>query len=229
MTTMNKTPNNTFLLALGLLAALSLSGCPSGGGSDDSPAPPVDPPADPGGGGNHPPSLSGAPSPSTKVGEEWSFIPAASDPDGDALTFTVANQPVWTSFDESNGALSGEPQAEHEGNYPDIEISASDGAASDSLIFSVTVSQLGSGSVSLSWVPPTHNDDGSTLTDLASFKIHFGKSSGTYTEQVLIENPGITTYLVENLTPDTYYFATTAINSAGIESAYSGEAVVTVN
>src|SRR5690606_16008004 len=136
---------------------------------------------------------------------------------------------IWTDFDTSNGTLSGEPQAEHEGSYEGIAIVASDGQASDSLTFSVTVTQVASGSVSLSWVPPTHNDDGSALTDLASFKIHYGTSSGTYTEQILIENPGITTYVVENLTADTYYFATTAINSVGIESAYSGEAVATVN
>lgn len=202
-------------------------GCSSGGG-DDSAAPPADPPADPGS-GNNPPTLSGTPASSTKVGESWSFTPDASDPDGDALTFTIENQPGWTNFDESNGALSGEPQAGDEGSYEDIAISASDGEASASLSFSVTVAQVAAGSVSVSWVAPTHNDDGSVLTDLASFRIHYGKSPGNYSEQILIDNPGITTYVVENLTPDTYHFAATAINSEGVESDFSGEATVTVN
>jgi Putative Ig domain len=191
--------------------------------------PPADDPPDEPESDNSAPSLSGTPSSSTKVGEAWSFTPNASDADGDALTFAVENQPAWTDFNANNGALSGEPQEEHEGTYPDVAIIASDGMASDSLTFSLTVTRVAAGSVTVSWVPPTLNDDGSSLTDLASFKIHYGKSSGNYSEQILIENPGISTYLVENLTPDTYYFVTTAINSGGIESEYSEEAVVTIN
>jgi hypothetical protein len=228
MKTLVRSLQGTATLLCALIAALSLSGCPSGGGGENSGAPPVDPPTDPGG-GNSPPILSGTPSPSTKIGEAWSFTPVATDADGDTLTFTVENQPGWTSFDESNGALSGEPQAGDEGTYEDIAIAASDGEASDSLAFSVAVTQVAAGSVSLSWAAPTHNDDGSALTDLASFRIYYGKTPGNYSEQILIENPGITTYLVENLTPDTYHFAATAINSGGVESGYSGEATVTVN
>jgi hypothetical protein len=39
----------------------------------------------------------------------------------------------------------------------------------------------------------------------------------------------MTTYVVENLSPDTYYFAATAFNESGVESRYSGEAVKTLN
>lgn len=228
MKTLVRSLQGTATLLCALTAALSLSGCPSGGGGEDPAAPPVDPPTDPGG-GNNPPTLSGTPSASTKIGEAWSFTPVATDADGDTLTFTVENQPGWTNFDASNGSLSGEPQPEDEGVYEDIAIAASDGEASDSLTFSVAVTQVAAGSVSLSWAAPTHNNDGSVLTDLASFRIHYGKVPGNYSEQILIENPGITTYVVENLTPDTYYFAATAINSGGVESDYSGEAIMTIN
>jgi hypothetical protein len=41
--------------------------------------------------------------------------------------------------------------------------------------------------------------------------------------------PTISTYIVENLLPDTYYVVATAINASGIERRYSDEAVKTVN
>ena len=89
---------------------------------------------------------------------------------------------------------------------------------------SVTVNQVGFGSATLSWTPPTQNTDGSPLTDLASYKIYYGNESGNYQTTIQIDNPGITIYVVENLTPNTYYFVMTAINSSGVESGFSNEA-----
>ena len=40
--------------------------------------------------------------------------------------------------------------------------------------FSITVTQVGLGSMSLSWTPPTQNTDGSALTDLAGYKLYYG-------------------------------------------------------
>ena len=34
----------------------------------------------------------------------------------------------------------------------------------------------------LTWDPPTTNTDGTTLADLAGYKIYYGQSSGNYTE-----------------------------------------------
>ena len=87
----------------------------------------------------------------------------------------------------------------------------------------VTSNQVGSGSVTLSWTPPILNSDGSVLTDLASYKIYYGNGSGNYHTSIQIDNPGITIYVVERLTPNTYYFVLTAINISGVESSYSNE------
>ena len=38
---------------------------------------------------------------------------------------------------------------------------------------------------------------------------------------VTVNNPGLTSYVVGNLAPGTYYFAVTALNSAGAESPMS--------
>ena len=88
---------------------------------------------------------------------------------------------------------------------------------------SVTVNQVGIGSTTLSWTPPTQNSDGSPLTDLAGYKIYYGNESGNYHTSIHIDNPGIAIYVVENLTPNIYYFVLTAINSSGVESQFSNE------
>ena len=74
----------------------------------------------------------------------------------------------------------------------------------------------------LSWVPPTENTDGSPLTDLAGYKIYYGTTAGNYPNVITIDNPGIATYIIDNLPPGyTYYFVITSFDSFGQESEYS--------
>ena len=80
----------------------------------------------------------------------------------------------------------------------------------------------------LSWTAPTQNVDGSALTDLASFKVYYGNASRSYTQSLTI-NSATTTQWTLSLTPGTWYFAITATDSGGHESAYSNEATKTVN
>lgn len=92
-----------------------------------------------------------------------------------------------------------------------------------------TVAPALPGSVTLSWQPPTENSDGSPLLDLAGYNIYFGTSSNSYDNQIQVDNPGLSTYVVENLIPNTYYFSATAFNSSGNESAFSEEVIKVVN
>jgi len=179
---------------------------------------------------NNAPTISGNPPPAVIVGNNYTFTPIASDPDGDTLTFIIQNKPSWANFNASTGSLSGVANLGSEGTYANIGISVSDGSMSDSLPqFSIDVSQLALGSATLSWTPPTVNTDGSPLTDLAAYKIYYGTSPGSYPNQIRIDNPGISTYVVDNLVPNTYYFVSTSINSMGIESNYSNVASKAVN
>ncbi len=179
--------------------------------------------------GNSPPSLAGTPRSSTKIGEAYRFEPRATDPDGDPISFQIQNKPGWASFDRTTGEITGTPRQGDEGTYNNVKITASDGSASDSLAFSITVNQVATGSVTLSWTPPTENTDGSTLTDLAGYRIYYGLSEGDYPNRIALNNPGLTRYVVENLTADTYYFVATSVNGTGVESDYSNVAVRTVS
>lgn len=172
---------------------------------------------------NSAPVISGQPILAVVSGTSYDFRPTATDEDGDALTFSVSGKPSWASFDASTGRLYGTPDAGDVGAYSDINISVSDGQASDALApFSVSVDAIALGSVTLNWTLPTQNTDGTPLTDLAAIGLYWGREEGNYTESVTINNPGITTYVVENLEPGTWYFVSTAFNDDGIESEYSG-------
>lgn len=85
------------------------------------------------------------------------------------------------------------------------------------------------GAVTLNWTPPTENTDGTPLMNLAGYDIHYGTQSGDYPNSIPVDNPGLATYVVDNLTPGTYYFSVSAVNAAGTESPLSSEVALTVN
>jgi len=180
--------------------------------------------------GNTPPVISGTAPTGATIGQEYLFVPAATDADGDTLTFSITNSPAWATFDPTTGALSGMPVLGQSAVYDNITISVSDGGMEDSLpAFAINVAQVGLGSVTLSWTAPTQNEDGTPLMDLAAYKIYYGLSEGNYPNQIRIDNPGITMYVVDNLTPSTYFFVSTSINSTGMESSFSNVASKIVN
>ncbi|HEX9878392.1 MAG TPA: putative Ig domain-containing protein [Gammaproteobacteria bacterium] len=181
------------------------------------------------GGGNTPPQISGTPASQVMQGTAYQFQPSASDADGDLLLYTIVNRPSWATFNIVTGVLSGMPTAADVGTYSNIRISVSDGRDSTQLqAFSVTVQAVALGTATLSWAAPTENTDGGPLLDLAGYRIHWGQSSGNYSQTVDVMNPGITTYVVDNLTGGTYYFVATAIRAGGLESAFSNEASKTI-
>jgi hypothetical protein len=166
-----------------------------------------------------------------EVGRQYAFVPQASDAENGALTFSIASKPSWATFDEATGKLSGTPAASDVGVYEEIEISVSDGHSSAKLPkFAVMVAAAGSPiySVSLGWDVPLENDDGTPLTDLKSFRIHYGSASSDYSGTLEVNSASATHFVVEQLPAGTYYFAVTAVNSAGAESAYSAEVNTTI-
>ena len=156
---------------------------------------------------------------------QYAFTPEGSDPDGDLLTYRIANAPAWASFDPATGRLSGTPEPQHLGTTADIVISVSDGELSAALpAFTLTVQAVATGSATLSWLPPTANTDGSPLTNLAGYRVYWGTSAGEYPNSVTLNNAGLTRYVVTDLVPGTWFFAATALNSSGAESTFSDAA-----
>jgi hypothetical protein len=168
---------------------------------------------------NSAPVISGAPLTAAKAGTAYSFRPAASDPNGDTLTFAAANLPSWASFNGATGQLSGTPTAANVGSYSNIVITVSDGRATASLPgFAITVTDVSIGSATVSWTPPTQNTDGSSLTNLAGYRIYYGPSAAMLTQTIQVANAGMSTYVVQNLTEGTYYFSVRAYTTDGTES-----------
>lgn len=209
-------------LALGFLLACAVVGCKTGDQKTEAPAADAGgtPPSSP---GNNAPSISGTPVTTAKASLLYVFQPQASDPDGDPLVFEVRSKPDWATFDASTGRLEGTPPPGATGTYTGVQIVVSDGMITTALApFSISVLEPVSGSAELSWQPPTANDDGSPLSDLAGYVIHYGRSLGALDQSARIENPGITMYVVDDLTEGTWYFSLSAVNDAGVESRPTG-------
>jgi len=220
------------LLAILAVGSAALSGC---NGSDDA-ATGANATGTSGATGavlnNAPPTIQGSAITTATVGTVYSFQPKATDPNEQAITFSVTNKPAWATFNAGTGQLSGTPSAADVGSYGNIQIAASDGKTTVSLpAFAITVAAAvaGSSSVNLSWVAPTENSDGTPLTDLKGYKIHYGMESQNYTGAISVDNPTLTTYLVSTLPAGKYYFAVTALNASGLESSPSDEIAATFN
>ena len=208
-------------LAMWAAASLFLSGCfvdDLGGSGNKQPNQTPDPPA----AVNHAPTIAGTPTRTIVQGEFYEFMPSAADADDDELQFSIARKPAWANFDPATGRLWGTPGEQNVGNFTNIKISVSDGTDSATLeAFDVTVDPIAMGSATISWNPPTDNTDGTSLTDLAGYRIYYGRNADQLTRTIVVNNPGLTRYVVENLVPARWHFAMTSVNAAGRESARS--------
>ena len=147
------------------------------------------------------PIIGGSPATSVVAGSAYGFTPTASSPEGNPLTFSVANLPSWANFSSSTGRLSGAPSAASVGTFSNIVISVSDGTLSASLAsFAITVTapvyppptiggapatSVAAGAV-YSFTPSTTDPSGNPLTfsiqnlpSWAAFNAQSGILSGT--------------------------------------------------
>ena len=171
---------------------------------------------------NRAPVITGTPTTSLNVGSTYSFQPSASDADGNALTFSIQNRPAWATFSTSTGLLTGTPTSADVGTFANVTISVSDGTAIVSLpAFTITVAQVSTGSATVSWTAPTTNTDGSALTNLAGYRVAYGRAQDTLNQSASLTNASLSTYVVSNLASGTWYFAVYAVNSGGVESGVS--------
>lgn len=79
------------------------------------------------------PVITGAPATRIAVGKTYSFVPKASDSNGNLLIFSIVNKPAWASFNPGTGALTGTPVSTDVGTTTNILITVSNGVQSASL------------------------------------------------------------------------------------------------
>ena len=93
------------------------------------------------------------------------------------------------------------------------------------------VTNLWAGQVTLGWNHTTQNEDGSRLTNLSHYTLHYGTvSRGREDEPVDFQyqfttnvSKGQSSITLTNLNPGLYYFAITALDFSGQESKYAKE------
>ena len=149
---------------------------------------------------NHLPQISGTPTTAVQIDNLYSFTPTASDSDGDPLSFSIVNKPIWASFDTQTGTLRGTPGNADVGTTQGIVISVSDGTVSVSLpAFDITVKRTNhaptitgtpgtalDADTAYSFTPTASDSDGDTLVfgivnkpAWATFDEATGRLSGT--------------------------------------------------
>ncbi len=186
---------------------------------------------------NAPPVISGTPARTASSAADYQFRPVASDPDGDALRFSIANLPAWASFDAQSGLLSGRPRDIDRGSFGPITLSVSDGVHQVSLEpFQIDVATSASDAaavaergITLSWQPPTQNADGSPVAADLRYRVHIGTESRNYADAILLPEHEDLRYRIAPLAPGTYYLAMTTLTPDGIESEYSQEMTARLN
>jgi hypothetical protein len=172
---------------------------------------------------NRTPMVSGTPATSVSTGANYSFTPAATDADGDALVWSISGKPADAVFSPATGSLTWTP--DQPGTWSNIRITVTDSKGSSASLapFSIEVLAVApSGSASLSWTSPSQYTDGSLLpaSDLSGFAIYSGTSTNAL-HRVAEVDGRTTSFVVGNLGAGTHYFAVTAIASSGAESAFS--------
>lgn len=152
---------------------------------------------------NRPPTISGTPPTTARVGVTYTFQPVAVDPEGQPLLFGIGNRPSWAVFDKRTGRLSGMPNVA--GTYENIRIWVRDSGLMVGLpIFKIVVASASTGNRSpviggtpvtsitvgqaYNFTPTASDPDGNVLTfsitnkpAWATFSSTTGRLSGTPT------------------------------------------------
>lgn len=82
----------------------------------------------------------------------------------------------------------------------------------------------GVGSATVHWTAPTTNTDGTPLTNLASFRVYYGTSASSLSQNTAITDITRSSATIGSLSPGTWYFAVRAVNTNNVESRNSNVA-----
>jgi hypothetical protein len=132
-------------------------------------------------------------------------------------------------IDGATGQIHGTPSAGDVGSDSGITVSVTDGTTTVSLgPFSITVNAVANGSATITWTAPSMNTDGTTLSDLAGYRIVYGTAAGALNQLIEIPGTGLSAYTVDNLAPGTWFFSVKAYSAGGSESVPSNPVSTTI-
>ena len=154
-------------------------------------------------------------------GEQVQFSVAASG--GGTISFQWRKDGENIAGATSSSLLVSSVELADGGTY-DVIASNSVGSAA-SLTALLTINAETVASVELSWDIPLEREDGSALAlyEINGYVISYGTTSGSLDALVTVTGYGETTALIEDLTPNTYYFAIATVDSDGQQGAFSAE------
>jgi hypothetical protein len=98
------------------------------------------------------------------------------------------------------------------------------GATNTSAIVTINGDALttaSTGTATVSWTAPTLDTNGTPLTDLAGYNLHYGKTPTAMTNVIAVNDPASGSYVIRNLAPGTWFFAVVAYNAQAVESSLS--------
>ncbi|GJQ59548.1 MAG: hypothetical protein SCALA701_23490 [Candidatus Scalindua sp.] len=159
---------------------------------------------------NNPPKLDPIADITVNAGDTVTLNPTATDLDDDALTFSYSGWMSTNSKTTTNDDVGTQT----------VTVTVSDGELTDSQPVSITVIEKeGTLELTFEWEPNAESE-------LAGYKIYYGKSSRNYNSQVDVGNTTSHT-LTDLVSGETYYIAATAYDFSKNESDYSQEVVYT--
>ena len=139
----------------------------------------------------------------------YSFQPSASGSRRQHADVQHPEPPGLGHVQHGDRPAVGTPALTDVATFSNIIISVSDGTA---IGFAARVLARGAAGcrparATVTWTAPTTNTDGSPLTDLAGYRVVYGRAADTLDQSAPVNNPGLTSYTVENLSQGTWYFA----------------------
>ncbi len=75
--------------------------------------------------------------------------------------------------------------------------------------------------VQIHWLPVTEFSDGSAITSIDHYQIHYGHETDQLNNIIMSRNPNITSYIINDLDAGEYYFAMVAVAENGEKSEMS--------
>lgn len=149
----------------------------------------------------------------------------ANDVNGDALTATglTISSGNGTLVDNGNGSWNHTP-ALNDDTGVSFSYCVTNGALAVTGAASMDIMPLtGSGDITLSWVAPVAREDESpiSLSDISGYRVYYGTMPGVYPIQVIVNDGSADHVTLNDMSPGTYYFVLTTVDSGGRESSYS--------